>query len=175
VSKAPADAPFIWRRYRFDNVPAREVVLAIGPPRPDFGGWACRIVLCDGEGQLLSDPTDSFGSDPLQAMQLALFDARHALEELKIPLQWEDGTPGDVGIPMTVPTDFGFKVQRRLERLLQTEAKRLSAEIGRRLRQRKELAPVPKKRAPRGVDEASQAFEEAAIRRAQLPKRQPPK
>jgi hypothetical protein len=46
------------------------------------------------------------------------------LDASGLPLVWLEGEPGDVGIPLPVPTTYGYKVQRKWERCLDRAGRR---------------------------------------------------
>jgi hypothetical protein len=70
------------------------------------------------------------GIDPLQALQLALLQARRMLDASGLMLLWhQDGVPGDAGIPLPVPSGHGFAFQRKLERYLEREDKRFNEAV----------------------------------------------
>lgn len=114
--------PFIFRVYTVAGEPADQVVvLTIGKPRSELGGWVCRIRIHG----IPKGRSHAIGEDPLQAVQLAIVQARRMLDASGLPLlQYEDSTPGDVGIPLPVPTTHGFAFQRKLERYLERECQR---------------------------------------------------
>jgi hypothetical protein len=47
--------------------------------------------------------------------------ARRELDASGLRLTWLDGEVGDVGLPLSAPTGWGFDFQRRLERHLRRE------------------------------------------------------
>jgi hypothetical protein len=115
--------PYVFRVYTVAGEPANQVVvLTIGKPRPGLGGWVCRIRIHGiPKGRAITG-----GEDPLQALQLAIVQARRMLDASGLPLlQYEDGAPGDVGIPLPVSNTHGFEFQRKLERYVERECKRL--------------------------------------------------
>jgi hypothetical protein len=102
------------RRYSVAGQPGRAVVLIISRPERWGEDWICSYRIDgipDGHG---SHP----GVDPLQALQLAITSARLMLDASGLPLVWMGGEPGDVGIPLPVPSTHGWKVQREWERYL---------------------------------------------------------
>jgi hypothetical protein len=113
--------PFVFRHYTVAGEPGREVVLTIGRPKPAHGDWACRVRI---EG-IPKGRVVVAGVDPLQALQLAILRARRLLDASGVALIWQsDGVPGDVGIPLSVPTAHGFEFQCKLERHVERESKR---------------------------------------------------
>jgi hypothetical protein len=113
-------ATLLVRRFSVAGQPGRLVVLIISRPRRWRQDWICHFRIegiPDGHG---SHP----GVDPLQALQLAIISARTMLDASGLPLVWLEGEPGDVGIPLPVPTTYGWKVQRRWERCLERAGRR---------------------------------------------------
>jgi hypothetical protein len=109
------------RRFGVVGDPSRAVVLTISLPRRWHRDWACWIRI-DGipNGRAFAP-----GVDPLQAVQLAITKARTMLDASGLPLQWLEGEPGDVGIPMPVPSIYGWKTQRTWERTLEWQSRRI--------------------------------------------------
>jgi hypothetical protein len=102
------------REYSVAGQPGRVVVLIISKPTRWGEDWVCHFRvegIPDGHG---FHP----GVDPLQALQLAITSARMMLDASELPLVWMGGEPGDVGIPLPVPSTYGWKVQRKWERYL---------------------------------------------------------
>jgi hypothetical protein len=120
------------------------VVLTIGKPRPGNGGWVCRIRIHG----IPKGRAHATGEDPLQAMQLAIVQARRMLDASGLPLlRYADSEPGDVGIPLPVPDTLGFAFQRKLERYVERESKRFSAAVAAFLKEkdRRRAARLPPK------------------------------
>jgi hypothetical protein len=118
--------PYVFRNYTVAGEPDRRVVLTISKPRPWCGDWACRIRI---EG-IPRGRARVPGIDPLQALQLALLQARRMLDASGLMLLWhQDGVPGDAGIPLPVPSGHGFAFQRKLERYLEREDKRFNEAV----------------------------------------------
>ena len=135
--------PFAFRVFTVAGEPGREVVLTIGKPRPWRGDWACRVRI-EGipNGRALVP-----GGDPLQALQMAILRARRMLDASGLPLLWlADGVPGDVGIPLPVPTGNGFEFQRKMERYVEREDKRFNEAVAAFLKE-KERREAAKRRA----------------------------
>jgi hypothetical protein len=120
-----AKRPLIERVYLVAGEPGRKVVLTIGRPRPWRSDWAC-LVRVEGIPDLPKARELVPGIDPLQALQLALVQARRMLDASGLPflLRGEGDPPGDVGIPLPAPTTHGFEFQRRMERYMERESKR---------------------------------------------------
>jgi hypothetical protein len=114
--------PYVFRVFTVAGEPENQVVvLTIRKPRPGLGGWVCRIRI-DG---IPKGRSYAIGEDPLQALQLAIVEARRMLDASGLPLlQYPGGTPGDVGIPLPVSNTHGFEFQRKLERYVERECKR---------------------------------------------------
>lgn len=113
--------PIAVRRYVVAGEPEREVVLTIGKPRRDpqpGGDWMCSVLI---EGIPRERRRRIHGVDAVQAIQLAMLYARHRLDATRLPLTWLDGEPGDIGLPLSAPTEWGPDFQRRLERYLRRE------------------------------------------------------
>jgi hypothetical protein len=107
-------------------MPGREVVLTIGKPRPDprpGGDWMCSVLI---EGIPNGRRRRVNGVDAVQALQMAMIYARHELDASGLPLTWLDGEPGDVDLPLPVPSCWGLEFQRKLERYMDREVKRLN-------------------------------------------------
>jgi hypothetical protein len=124
------EPPLISRRYSVAGDPGRTVVLTISKPKRWRKDWACWIRIegiPDGRGF-------APGVDALQALQLAITSARMMLDASGLPLVWLEGKPGDVGIPLPVPNTYGFENQRRWERYLEREGRRLDLMAAARIR-----------------------------------------
>jgi hypothetical protein len=138
-------APLVSRTYSVAGEPGREVVLTIGKPRPAMGDWACRVRI---EG-IPKGCARVFGIDPLQALQLAILRARRMLDASGLALVWgEDGAPGDVGIPLPVPTGHGFAFQRKLERYLERESTRFDEAVAAFLKEKERLRGAKERQPP---------------------------
>lgn len=138
-------SPYIFRVYTVAGEPDQKVVLTIGRPRPAFGDWVCRI-------RIVGIPNGrdfAMGIDPLQAMQLAILRARRMLDASDVPLLWlSDGVPGDVGIPLPVPTGHGFELQRKMERYVEREDKRCTEAVAAFLKEKERLAAAKRRGSP---------------------------
>lgn len=127
--------PNIFRVYTVAGEPSNQVVvLTISKPRPAHGAWACRIRI---QG-IPKGRSFTVGVDPLHALQLAIVQARRMLDASGLALIWEDGggEPGDVGIPLSVPSTQGFAFQRKLERHVERESKRFDEAVAAFLREK---------------------------------------
>ena len=136
--------PYVFRIYTVAGEPANQVVvLTISKPRPGLGGWVCRIRIHGiPKGRAITG-----GEDPLQALQLAIVQARRMLDASGLPLlQYEDGAPGDVGIPLPVSNTHGFGFQRKLERYVERECKRFDDAVAAFLKE-KDRRRAAKKRS----------------------------
>ena len=130
--------PIAVRRYRVAGAEqsGEDVVLTLGKPRRDpRGEWYCSVLIeVGGQGRRR---TRVRGYDALQALQLALRFARRSLDALGRPLLWlEDGTPGDVGIPVGPSGGCGLDLQLRLERHIEEEERALGEGVAAFLRER---------------------------------------
>lgn len=134
--------PLLFRVYEIAGEPGREVVLAIEPPRPALGDWACRVHV-EGIADVSEDVT---GVDPLQALQLAILRARHLLDASGLTLSWMGSAPGDVGIPLSVPTGHGFEIQRRMERRMLRESKRFDEAVAAFLKEKERVRTARERR-----------------------------
>lgn len=124
---------FVHRVYTVAGEPGREVVLAIGKPRPGPGGWVCRVRILG----IAGGREDVTGEDPLQAIQIAIVRARRMLDDSGLPLLWAaDGAPGDVGIPLPAPAGNGFAFQRKMERHMEREDRRFNEAVAAFLREK---------------------------------------
>jgi hypothetical protein len=135
--------PIAVRRYAVVGEPGREVVLTIGKPRPDprpGGDWVCSVLI---EGIPNERRRHSHGVDAIGALQDAMILARHALDASRLPLTWLDGEPGALDLPLSVPTAWGLKLQRRLERYLKREVRKvaLAATAAGKARERRRSNP----------------------------------
>lgn len=120
--------PIAVRRYTVEGQPSREVVLTLGKPRPDprpGGGFSCTVLI---QGTPHERRRRIYGEDALQALQLAMFYARRALDRSGLTLVWLD-EPGDTGLPLSAPSGFGFDFQRRVERLMRREELRFARAV----------------------------------------------
>lgn len=112
-------------------------MLTIGKPRPGHGAWVCRIRI---EG-IPKERAFTVGVDPLQALQLAIVQARRMLDASGLPLVWADGgsEPDDVGIPLPVDSTHGFAFQRKLERYVERESKRFDEAVSAFLKEKERV------------------------------------
>lgn len=113
-------SPIAVRRYAVAGEPGREIVLTIGKPRPDpepGGDWMCSVLI---EG-IPSGRRRIHGADAVQALQLAMRYARSQLDASGLALTWQDGEPGDIGLPLCAPVGWGLDLQRRIERYIERE------------------------------------------------------
>jgi len=65
------------------------------------------------------------GLDSLQALTIGLEGLRVHLEQTQEVLTWEDGEPGDLGIPRFIPQGYGLAVEKHLAALVANEVTRL--------------------------------------------------
>ena len=119
-------SPLVFRIYGVHGEPDRQVMLTIHKPRPWCGDWACRIRI---EG-IPNGRARVPGIDPLQALQLAILQARRMLDASGLPLVWGDGgVPGDVGIPLLRTDHQGLRVPAQAERHVERETKRFDEAV----------------------------------------------
>jgi hypothetical protein len=136
--------PYAFRVYTVAGEPGREVVLTISAPQPALGDWACRVRI---EGIPRGREVVT-GVDPLQALQLAILRARRMLDASGLSLVWlTDGVPGDVGIPLPVPTGHGFELQRKIERHVEREDRRFTQAVAAFLKEKERLRAAKQQRA----------------------------
>jgi hypothetical protein len=137
--------PIAVRRFRVVGEPGREVVLTIGKPRKDprpGGDWTCTVIV---EGTPNERRWRAPGVDPVQALQVALEDARRELDASELPLTWlDEGEPGDLGLPFSAPTGYGLHFQRRVERYIERQHREMAGALTSILRER------ARRRAARG-------------------------
>ena len=116
---------------------SRQVVVRMGSPEPypksSHGDWRCPFEI-RGLDDDLSD--FGFGIDAFGALQNALRAIRLLLLESKVPLKRELTQTNDIGFPMAAPTGYGIRFQRRLERYMETEEKKLGREARRKARKK---------------------------------------
>jgi hypothetical protein len=135
--------PYVFRVFTVAGEPADQVVvLTISKPRPGLGGWVCRVRIHGiPKGRAIIG-----GEDPLQALQLAIVQARRMLDASGLLLlQYPDGTPGDVGIPLPVSNTHGFDFQRKLERYVERECKRFDDAVAAFLKEKERRRAATKK------------------------------
>lgn len=126
--------PIAVRRFFVVDQPGREVVLTIGKPRPWRGDWACAVLV---EGVPNERRRRVCGVDAIQALQIALEYARRTLDASGLSLTlFENGEPGDLGLPFAVPTAYGVAFQHRCEQYLERERLEMSSAVGAVLRER---------------------------------------
>jgi hypothetical protein len=118
--------PIAVRRYGVAGEPGREVVLTIGKPRASRGDWACSVLI---EGIPKERRRRIYAVDAVQAMQLPMVYARHELDASGLRLTFLDGEPGDVGLPLPITDCWGLELQRKLERHMDREIKRLNEAV----------------------------------------------
>lgn len=121
--------PIAVRRYGIDGEPGREVVLTIGKPRKDprlTKTWRCAVQI---DGIPNQKHRRGYGVDAVQALQDAMVCARRELDASGLRLTWLDGEPGALDLPLSVPTGWGLDFQRRLERYIERESRRLALAI----------------------------------------------
>jgi len=137
--------PIAVRRYDVAGEPGRQIVLTIGKPRASRGDWACSVLI---EGIPRERRRLIYGVDAVQAMQLAMVYARHELDASGLSLTFMEGEPGDVDLPLPVTGCWGLEFQRKLERHMEREIKRLNEAVAMFLRARD--ARLAREQARRG-------------------------
>jgi hypothetical protein len=118
--------PIAVRRYTVAGEPGREIVLTIGKPRPDprpGGDWMCSVLI---EGIPKERRLRAHGVDAVQALQDAMACARHELDASGLPVVWLDNEPGDMGLPLSIPGCWGLEFERKLERYVNRQVKRMN-------------------------------------------------
>lgn len=68
------------------------------------------------------------GLDSLQALIIGLEGLRVYLERTQEPMTWEEGEPGDLGIPRFIPQGYGVAVEKHLAAVVSDEITRLVEE-----------------------------------------------
>ncbi|MFT3768499.1 MAG: hypothetical protein QM820_23885 [Minicystis sp.] len=122
--------PVAVRRFSVVGGAGREVVLTIGKPRRDprpGGDWVCTVLI---EGIPNERRWRAPGVDAVQALQIALEDARRELDASGLPLTWlDEGEPGDLGLPLSAPTGFGLSFQQRVERYIERQLREMAGAL----------------------------------------------
>jgi hypothetical protein len=129
--------PIAVRRFAVVGEAGREVVLTIGKPRRDRrpgGDWICTVLI---EGTPSERRWRAPGVDAVQALQIAMEDARRELDASGLPLTWVDeGEPGDLGLPLAAPTGYGLHFQQRVERFIERAHREMAGALTSVLRER---------------------------------------
>lgn len=119
---------------RMSHRSGRELRVKIGKPRrvrPDE--WRCSYCI---EGLGRANIQEVCGADGVQALLLCFEAIRTRLTPMGDDLAWECGEPGDSGFPRYIPSIYGIKFYKRLERLIDREvdgfARRAKARYQRR-------------------------------------------
>ncbi len=137
TSKNRVANPIAVRRFFVVGEPGREIVLTIGKPRPDprpGEAWMCSFLI---EGIPNERRRRAYGADSVQALQLALIDARRELDASGLPIsQFADGEPGDLGLPYSAPSGWGVYFQHRIEHYIQRQELELASALTAILRER---------------------------------------
>ena len=118
--------PIAVRRYTVAGEPGREVVLTIGKPQPDprsSGDWVCSVLI---EGIPKERRLRAHGVDAVQALQDAMACVRHEIDASGLPVIWLDNEPGEMGLPLSIPGCWGLEFERKLERSMNREVKRMN-------------------------------------------------
>ncbi|MGK4003961.1 hypothetical protein WMF31_15115 [Sorangium sp. So ce1036] len=131
--------PIAVRRYAVEDQPDREIVLIIGKPlapRKPHGDWRCAVLIVGiGDGVFHVQE----GVDAVQALQLAQAFAKQALEASGLPITWNGGEPGALGLYCPISSPHGLWFQRLAEQAFNlaveavghilVEAKRQGSEV----------------------------------------------
>lgn len=130
--------PIAVRRFNVVGEPGRTVVLSIGMPQPDpksdHGDWECAVGI---EGVAQERIRHGRGVDAVQALQDAMVCARHELDRSGLPLAWlNEGEPGDLGLPLPIPTAYGVCFQHRIEKYVARQALEIGGAVTAVLRER---------------------------------------
>lgn len=108
--------------------------------------WICRVEIHRGKTRMIMDH-DIHGADSFQALIIALRAIRYELDKLPGLITWEDQAPGDVGFPLYVTDVFGFKLQRRLESMVESETQHYADEMTRRIQRIERARDATEKKA----------------------------
>ena len=130
--RAPRTIRRIAARRVFRSRSGKSVVLTLGVPQPVPGSdWGCALQIT-GLDTIWRRPKYVFGIDGLQALHLAMKCAGAVLESAKLELEWL-GQEDDLGMPKFLPV-LPKPQQDRLEAIVEREAARFWAHVGRRRR-----------------------------------------
>jgi hypothetical protein len=122
------------RRVRKGGSSRQEVVVWLGKPRKvSREEWVCPYHV---SGTWIKKSQYAHGIDSFQALLLALEGIRVVLEKSGKQLEWAGGELGDHGFPRFVPTFYGLRFVRRLNRLIDREVARFARVAKARSRQR---------------------------------------
>ena len=113
------------------------VVIEIGTPQKIDGEWDCWAcpVRIKGLGARSGAPRPVFAEDAVQSLELALQYVRATLLPIARRLVWL-GQPGELFLPFAVPAYLPLTVQKRIERRIDQETKRMIAARRRRSRRK---------------------------------------
>ena len=101
----------------------REISVSFEEPRQQSGGdWVCRFLI-KGLGRLQTHR--AWGVDSLQALLLAVDGARVTLENTLSRFSWVESDPDKAGsgIPRYIPTEFGPRLEARVNVAIEREYK----------------------------------------------------
>jgi hypothetical protein len=121
INQTSIEYPVAERRYRVVGEPAREIVLEIGRPflDPDpTGDWMCPYILHGMEGAAVKFV---HGIDGVQALLGAMRSARSDLEAAEFLVAFEEGEPGDTGMPSMSMYCFGLEFAQKMEAMVDAE------------------------------------------------------
>lgn len=125
--------PWIAERTFIRRDTNSQVVVHIGTPEPDPLGidWRCPFEIRGLDEDIIDF---GFGIDTIGALQNTLIGIRVLLLRSKVPLRWELTKTNDIGFPFSIPTGYGIRFQRSLERHVETEVKKRGREARRKSR-----------------------------------------
>jgi uncharacterized protein DUF6968 len=164
VKKAGLGRVIASRVLTEENARDHKITVAVGAPRRvQADHWLCPYHI---EGIVESGLHYAYGVDALQALVLAMAGIRWNLGNTGRDFIW---FAGDHGIPHQVPTGFGKTFQRRVERAILRESKRVF--VGRMRARQREIAAsearlkLLKKGASRWKEPAGKANLKAEVAR----------
>lgn len=97
----------------------KPVIVKIGKPRKaGREEWRCPYSI---KGLGTGSIQYASGADAVQALLMCIEAVRTRLESCGREITWESGEPGDTGFPRLVPTLYGQRFYKRLERLIDRE------------------------------------------------------
>lgn len=115
------------------DMPGTRVIVRIGAPEKDepHPDWRCPFVI---EGLDNDSIRFGHGIDSMNALQNTLIGIRAVLNRSRVRLTWALTKTLDLGFPMTIPTGYGKRFERRLEKMVAVEIE----ELVRPIRERRE-------------------------------------
>jgi hypothetical protein len=138
ASKGRPFGPVLGERHLHTRGAAtRRVTVTLGKPRrmTDHPDWECPFQI---RGLGRTRIAYGHGVDALQALTTALWGIRVALDESKVPLGWTGGLDDHSGFHHLVPIGPAPRFERRYQRAVDCESRRILTELRakRRLRAR---------------------------------------